>query len=94
MPRLTAGGVVGRLGGAQHGAVECVASMGGATARELGARFSPSAPKKLAPRLVECRALGLLVNGAVRRCRVTGQPALTWYLAPIRERQGCLFGGE
>lgn len=84
--RLGAEDVQSRLGQLQRWAIDCVQKIPGATSLELAKRFCDGDPRKINRRLGECRVLGLLKNGAARKCKISGRKALTWFAVdPVRK---------
>lgn len=65
----------------QHQAAAAVSSFPGLTSLEL-AKATTMCRFMLARRLPECEAAGQVVRGAVRRCKVSGRSAATWWTEP------------
>ena len=57
----------------------CISATPGLTSNELAEIHCPGIERKIGRRLRECTRLGLLREGPVRTCRVTGNRAFTWF---------------
>ncbi len=70
-----------RLGPLQAEALEAVRRWPDCTATELARHRGEGDPRRINRRLGELRAMGAIVEGPARACRVTGRPALTWTIS-------------
>lgn len=59
--------------------VRCVTETPGATQGELGRKYCENDPRKIGRRLVEVERMGLLRRGDIRKCSISGRPAVTWW---------------
>lgn len=68
----------GRAGSQRRLCLRCVAEHPGLTAAEIAdlARLERHIPSR---RLPELREAGMVVNGETRRCRIVGNPSMTWW---------------
>ena len=78
----------GSAAGQRSRCLEAVVEMPGLTAREIEAHIGIKAHK----RLPELRQAGLVHNGPVRTCRVSGRQAMTWQSGDLNQHEASNMG--
>ena len=60
-------------------AFQCLVKTPGLTQAELGRAHSPTDPRKIGRRMIECERFGLAIRGEKRGCSVSGKTSVTWW---------------